>query len=187
VAMTHRAGWQMGGLNNTLSSWGYVPYPWGSGTTLAVEGDYTSLENYYGTYYDLGLTGAVLEGIEKDFPGMEAEYVEKALVSLIYDLLWDDDAKAEIKAMADPDFVLEPESMFSDELSAELHTWVKQHTKFNPIANLQNAGLGMSYGGTVSLYGLTRKPFDDGTSVRSTFEAAVPEIEASFRDAGYTK
>ncbi len=187
VAMTHRAGWQMGGLNNTLSSWGYVPYPWGSGATLTVEGDYTSLENYYGTYYDLGLTGAVLEGIEVDFPGLEVEYVEKALVNLIYDLLWTEEAKAEIKAMADPDFVLEPESQFSDELSAELHTWVKQHTKFNPIANLQNAGLGKSYGGEVSLYGLTRKPFNDGTSVRSTFEAAIPEIEASFRDAGYLK
>ena len=87
--------------------------------------------------------------------------------------------------MAEPDFVLDPESFFADELSAELHTWLRQNTKFNPIANLQNAGLGKSYGGEVSLYGLTRKPFTDGTAIRSTFEAAVPEIEASFRDAGY--
>ena len=185
VAMTHRAGWQMGGLNNSLNSWGFVPYPWGSGSTLAVEGDYTSLQNYYGTYYDLGLTGAVLEGVEVDFPGMDAAYVEEALVNLIYDLLWDEEEKANIQAMAEPDFVLDPESFFADELSAELHTWLRQNTKFNPIANLQNAGLGKSYGGEVSLYGLTRKPFTDGTAIRSTFEAAVPEIEASFRDAGY--
>ena len=185
VAMTHRAGWQMGGLNSNGLDWGFVPYPWGNGTTLGTEGDYTSLENYYGTYYDLGLTGAVLEGVEVAFPGLEAEYVEKALVNLIYDLLWTEEEKADITAMVDPDYELEPESQFADPLSAELHTWLKQHTKFNPIANLNNAGLGKSYGGEVSLYDLTRKPFDDNTAIRSTFEAAVPEIEASFRDAGY--
>ena len=185
VAMTHRAGWQMGGLNSNGLDWGFVPYPWGSGATLKEEGNYKSLENYYGSYYDMGLVGSVLKGAEVDFPGMDAEYVNKALVHLMYDLLFDDEQKADIQAKADPDYMPEPEGMFADELSAELHTWLKMHTKFNPIANLNSAGLGKSYGGEVSLYGLTRKPFDDGTAIRSTFEAAVPEIEASFRDAGY--
>ena len=185
VAMTHRAIWQMGGLTNNGLDWGFVPYPWGSGATLKVEGDYTSLENSYGSYYDLGLVGSVLKGVEVDFPGMDAEYVTKALVHLAYDLLFDDEQKADIQAKADPDYELEPEGVFNDELSRELHTWLRKHTKFNPIANLNSAGLGMSYGGEVSLYGLTRKPFDDGTAIRSTFEAAVPEILASFRDAGY--
>ncbi len=187
VAMTHRAGWQMGGLNTNGLDWGFVPYPWGSGAKLTVEGDYTSLENSFGSYYDLGLSGAVLAGAEVDFPGMEADYVNRALVNLLYDLIWDDEEKENIKAMAAEDYVIEPESFFADELSAELHSWVRMHTKFNPIANLQNAGLGNSYGGEVTIYGLTRKPFDDGTAIRATFEAAAPEIEASFRDAGYIK
>ncbi len=184
VAMTHRAPWQMGGLNNSGFSWGFVPYPWGSGATLTGD-DYTSLENYYGSYYDLGLTGAVLEGCEVDFPGLDAAYVKEALVNLIFDLLWDEEEKANIKAMAEDDYVIEYENFFADELSAELYAWTKMHTKFNPVANINGAGLGMSYGGEVTLYNLTRKPFDDGTAIRATFEAAVPEIEASFRDAGY--
>lgn len=186
VAMTHRAVWQMGGLNTNGLDWGYVPYPWGSGVKLTGD-DYTGLENYYGSYYDLGLTGAVLNGAEVDFPGLEADYVNRALVCLIYDLLWNEEDKEEIKAMAAEDYMPDPQTVFMDELSVELYSWVQMHTKFNPIANLQNAGLGNSYGGEVSLYALTRKPFNDGTAVRSTFEAAVPEIEASFRDGGYTK
>ena len=185
VAMTHRAGWQMGTLNSNGLDWGFVPYPWGSGATLGEEGNYKSLENYYGAYYDTGYTGSVLKGVEVDFPGLDAEYVTKALVNLMYDLLCDEDQKADIKAKADPDYMPEPEGQFADELSGELHAWLKLRTRYNPIAAINSAGLGMSYGGEVSLYGLTRKPFDDGTAIRSTFEAAVPEIEASFRDAGY--
>ena len=185
VAMTHRAGWQMGGLNSNGLDWGFVPYPWGSGVTLAEEGNYKSLQNYYGAYYDTGYTGSVLKGVEVDFPGMDAEYVTKALVNLMFDLLIDDAGKEDMKAKADPDYIPEPEGMFMDELSGELHAWLKTRTKYNPIASINSAGLGKSYGGEVSLYGLTRKPFDDGTAIRSTFEAAVPEIEASFRDAGY--
>ena len=97
------------------------------------------------------------------------------------------DSDPDIKAMAQEGYVPPHEDFFADELSAELYAWLKMHTKYNPIGALQSAGLGMSYGGEVSLYGLTRKPFDDGTAIRSTFEAAVPEIEASFRDAGLIK
>lgn len=185
VAMTHRAVWQMGGLNNNGLDWGFVPYPYGKGATIS--GDYTTLQNSYGAYYDCGLTGTVLKGSEVDFPGMDAEYVNKALVNLIYDLLWDEEEKAEIKAMGEEGYELPPENVFPDELSAELYSWVRMHTIYNACAAVQNAGIGKSYGGEVSLYGLMRKPFTDGTAVRSTFEAAVPEIEASFRDAGYIK
>lgn len=186
VAMTHRAMWQVGALNSNGIDWGFVPYPYGKGAKVTGD-DYTTVEGTYGTYYDMGLTGAVLKGVEKDFPGLDADYVTEALVNLIYDLIKTDEEKEEFKAMAQEGYVPPHEDFFADELSAELYAWLKMHTKYNPIGALQSAGLGMSYGGEVSLYGLTRKPFDDGTAIRSTFEAAVPEIEASFRDAGLIK
>ena len=186
VAMTHRAPWQMGTLNDNGLDWGFVPYPYGKGAKVTGD-DYTTVEGTYGSYYDLGLSGAVLKGAEKDFPGLDADYVNEALVSLMFDLITTDEDKEEIKAMVQEGYELPHETIFADELSAELYAWLKMHTKYNPVATLNSAGLGMSYGGEVSLYGLTRKPFDDGTAIRSTFEAAVPEIEASFRDAGLIK
>ena len=185
VAMTHRAGWQMSGLTSRGLDWGFVPYPWGSGATLNEAGNYKSLENYYGAYYDAAYIGSVLKGIEVDFPGMDAEYVTKALVNLMYDLLYSDDQKAYIKSEANPNYVPGPEGMFIDQLSGKLHAWLKLHAKYNPIVMINSAGLGRSYGGSMSLYSLARMPFLNGSDIRTTFETAAPEIEASFRDAGY--
>ena len=184
--MTHRAMWQVGTLNANKLDWGFVPYPYGMGAKVMGE-DYTTVEGTYGSYYDLGLMGAVLKGAEKDFPGLDSDYVTEALVNLIFDLSFTEEDKEAFSAMAAPDYMPDPPDFFADELSAELYNWLKMHTKYNPIATINAAGLGKSYGGEVSLYGLMRKPFNDGTAVRSTFEAAVPEIEASFRDAGYLK
>ena len=186
VAMTHRAMWQVGTLNANKLDWGFVPYPYGMGAKVMGE-DYTTVEGTHGSYYDLGLMGAVLKGAEKDFPGLDSDYVTEALVNLIFDLSFTEEDKEAFSAMAAPDYMPDPPDFFADELSAELYNWLKMHTKYNPIATINAAGLGKSYGGEVSLYGLMRKPFNDGTAVRSTFEAAVPEIEASFRDAGYLK
>ncbi|HPY44299.1 MAG TPA: hypothetical protein PLO90_08050, partial [Clostridia bacterium] len=69
----------------------------------------------------------------------------------------------------------------------EIYQWMKERIIFNPIAMLNSARLGRSYGDTTSLYGLLVKPFDENLPVRSTMEAAAPEIEASLRDAGILK
>ncbi len=188
VAMTHRATWQMWTLNNNGLDWGVVPYPWGSAVKAEIVDDELVLENYYATYYDMALSGSVLAGVGVDFPGLEEDYVNAALVSLMYDLMWDAEEQADIAAIADPDYELEMRTdVFQDMLSAEIYHFLRCNTIYNPLASLYNAEIGTSYGGTVSLSGLNRKPFDDGTSVRATFEAAVPEIEASLRDAGLIK
>ena len=188
VAMTHRAVWQMGTLNSNNLDWGIVPYPWGSGVTFGTAGDINTIENYHSMYYDAGITGSILAGVEADFPGMEKDYVIAALTHLTYDLFFTEEAQADIAAMAAPDY--EPDLQmdpFPSMDDAEIYQWMKERIIFNPIATMQNAGLGKSYGGETSLYGLLRKPFVENLPVRSTLEAAAPEIEASLKDAGILK
>lgn len=188
VAMTHRAVWQMGALNENKLDWGIVPYPWGPGAKLAKEGDYTSLEGYHSMYYDSGVSGAILAGYEVDFPNMDKAYVADALSHLTYDLFFTQEKQDEIAAMAAPDYKAEPQiDPFQDELSVELYQWMKEKIIFNPIAMIKNAGLGKSGGGKVSLYGLLVKPFEENLPIRSTMESAAPEIESSLKDAGLLK
>ncbi|MGI6672370.1 MAG: hypothetical protein ACOX58_12480 [Christensenellales bacterium] len=188
VAMTHRAVWQMGTLNQNGLDWGIVPYPWGSGVTFGTAGDINTIENYHSMYYDAGITGSILAGVEADFPGMQKDYVIAALTNLTYDLFFTEETQADIAAMAAPDY--EPDIQmdpFPSMDDAEIYQWMKERIIFNPIASLNSARLGRSYGDTTSLYGLLVKPFNENLPVRSTMEAAAPEIEASLKDAGILK
>lgn len=190
VAMTHRAVWQYGALNENKLDWGIVPYPYGNSAkpVMGEDGKLKDIENYHSMYYDTGLTGVMLAGVENDFPGLEKDYVIEALTNLTFELFFTEEKIEELKKMVSPDFKVEVNANdFASEEDAAVFAWLKEKIIFNPIATMQNAGLGKSYNGEVSLYTLLRKPFVDGTPVRATFEAAVPEIEASFRDAGLLK
>ena len=188
VAITHRAVWQMGTLNANNLDWGIVPYPYGSGVKFGTPGDVNTIEGYHSMYYDAGITGAILAGVEADFPGIEKEYVIAALTNLTYDLFFTEEAQADIAAMAAPDFAPELQmDPFPSMEDAEIYQWMRERIIFNPIATLNSARLGRSYGDTTSLYGLLVKPFDENLPIRSTMEAAAPEIEASLKDAGILK
>ena len=137
VAITPRALWQMGTLNQNNLDWGIVPYPWGSGVTFGTPGDINTIEGYHSMYYDAGITGSVLAGVEVDFPGMEKDYVIEALTHLTYDLFFTEERQADIAAMAAPDY--EPDLQmdpFPSMVDAEIYQWMKERIIFNPIAML---------------------------------------------------
>ena len=45
---------------------------------LGTEGDYTPVPEFRTAYYDMGVMGVMLAGVEKDFPDLEKDYVIKA-------------------------------------------------------------------------------------------------------------
>lgn len=195
VAMTHRAMWQVGALNSNNLDWGIVPYPWGSQVKLGTEGDYTTLSPEYKTaYYDSGIMGVMLEGVEKDFPGLEKDYVIKALTNLTFDLFVGEEDKARLAAAAtegekeDEEINLGP---FQDELSAELYAWMNSRVVFNPLPAIGGMGLWVSESfdaeRKVGMGGINYIIFDKNLPIRATFEAAAVELEAAFRDAGFLK
>ncbi len=191
VAMTHRATWQMGPLNTNGLDWGFVPYPWGKNVTLGTEGDYTTLsDNYRAAYYDLGLTGGVLGGVENDFPGIEKDVLVETLVNLSFDLFADADRRAWLQGEVDGTNEAAPRmESFGDELSVELYNWLITRTSYNPLATLNNAGIGgFTYNGEAHpIYDVVRVVITDNLSPRSTMESFNAEIEASLKDAGLTK
>lgn len=195
VAMTHRAMWQIGPLNENRLDWGIVPYPWGSNVTLGSEGDYTTLsDNYRTAYYDMGVMGVMLAGIANDFPGLEKDYVIQALTNLTYDLFVDQETQERLAGEAEAAEAAEAEidlGNFQDERSAILFHWLNQRTVFNPVSAINSAGLWSSPnvldGRNVGLYGLNRAIIENNLPVRSTLEAAAVEVEAAFRDAGVLK
>lgn len=195
VAMTHRAMWQVGTLNSNQLDWGIVPYPWGSSVKLGTEGDYTTLsEEYHTAYYDMGVMGVMLEGVEKDFPGLEKDYVIKALTNLTYDLFVDDEAKERLaKEAAEPaqdDEEIDIGS-FQDELSAELYAWMNKRVLFNPLPAIGGLNLWVSSSfdeeRQVGMGGINRIIYDKNLPIRATFEAAAVELETAFKDAGFLK
>lgn len=192
VAMTHRAVWQYGALNENKLDWGIVPYPWGKEVTVKMgqDGSLEDLENYHSMYYDTALAGAILAGVENDFKDLDKDYVIEALSALSRDLFMTEDEKAELEKMTNPDYVPEVNpNDFPSEVDAKVFAFVKEKIVFNPIATIQNAGLGKSKfeGKDVTLYQLLRLPFEKNVAVRATYEAALPEIEQSFKDAGLIK
>lgn len=188
VAMTHRAMWQVGSLKGNGVDWGYVPYPWGSNVKLKKAGDYTSLSpEYKAAYYDTALTGSILAGSEKSFPGLKPDIVYEALLHLTIDLFIDSDRAAELAKMAQGLPVEEEMELgdFNDMLSAQLYNWELQRTVLNPIVVLGGSKLGYSNGGTVSFPALIRKIIAEDKPVRATLESVKTEIEAGLKDAGY--
>ncbi len=191
VAMTHRATWQMGGLNNNGLDWGFVPYPWGSNVTLGEEGDYTTLSaTYRAAYYDTALCGVQLAGAENDFPGIDKEYLTEALTWLSFDLFADADRQewflGEIAGTNENEPRMES---FGDELSVELYNWLITRTGFNPLAALYNAHIGdFTYNGELrTLSNLVRYVINDNLPARATMETFAAEIEAGLKDSGLAK
>lgn len=188
VAMTHRAVWQMGGLNDNGLDWGFVPYPWGSNVTLGTEGDYTSLsDNYRAAYYDIGVAGVQLAGAENDFPGIDRDVLTDTLTALSFDLFADPDRQEWMQGEVDGTNETELQvHSFGDELSVELYNWLITRTIYNPIASLYNSSIGqITYDGEQrSLSNVVRIVIDNNLSPRSTMEAFAPEIEAGLKDAG---
>lgn len=192
VAMTHRAVWQYGALRDNQLDWGIVPYPWGKEVTvkMGADGVLEDLENYHSMYYDTAIMGPILAGVENDFKDLDKDYVIEALSALTFDLFLTEENRQELAKMTAPDYVPEVNpNDFQSETDAKVFAFVKEKIIFNPIATINNAGIGKSKhdGKDVSLYGLLRLPFEKGVAVRATYEAALPEIEQSFKDAGLIK
>lgn len=195
VAMTHRAMWQVGTLNENQLDWGIAPYPWGSNVTLGTPGDYTTLsDNYRTAYYDMGVMGVMLAGVAKDFPGLEEDYVIKALTNLTYDLFVNQETQERLALEAEATEAVEKEidlGSFQDERSAILYDWMNKRTIFNPMAAIGGANFWVSTtvveGRKVGMYGINRAIIELNLPVRATYEAAAVEMEAAFRDAGVLK
>ena len=196
VAMTHRAMWQVGALIENQLDWGIVPYPWGSAVTLGTEGDYTTLSDTYRTaYYDMGVMGVMLAGVEKDFPDLDPEYVIKALTHLTYDLFVNEETQTRLAEEAAQTEAKEDEEIdlgnFEDELSAELYAWMNKRVVFNPLPAIGGLNLWVSSSfdeeRQVGMGGINRIIYDKNLPIRATFEAAAAELEAAFKDAGMLK
>ena len=192
VAMTHRAGWQYGGMNNNGIDWGFVGYPWGSQVTLGVEGDYTTLsDNYRCAFYDYGMMGNVLAGVENDFPGIEKEYLLEALVNLSYDLWVSEERQAELAAMVneEPGETAIDMGAYNTEEDAILYNFLKERNIYNCSSTLGNMeGIyACSYTGDdniTSFNSAIRYAIYDNLSMRSVLEAIAPQIEANLVAAG---
>lgn len=190
VAMTHRATWQMGGLNSNGVDWGFVPYPWGSNVTIE-NNDYTTLsDNYRAAYYDYGCMGPILAGVENDFPGIEKDYLIEALTNLCYDLFVTEERQEELAAMAAGQTGEQEIDMgvFNYEEDALLYNWLKTRTVYNNIATLSNTDVvecTYSEDERINWIGAAvRYSAFDNLSVRAIFEAIAPQIEANLKDAG---
>ena len=111
VAMTHRAGWQYGGMNNNGVDWGFVPYPWGSNVTC--EGDYTTLSSGMTAKMKIAVTmarDARVWMLDEPFNGI--------------DLLARDEIRACILEHFDPDKLLLISSHLVEEMEAIADTAV---------------------------------------------------------------
>lgn len=191
VAMTHRAGWQYGGLNGNGIDWGFVPYPWGSNVTLGTEGDYTTLsDTYRAAFYDYGCMGNILSGVENDFPGLEKDYVVEALVNLTYDLFVSEEKQAALAAMVNEE-AGEAEidlGAYNTIEDATLYNFLKTRTIYNNSSTLGNADLlNCTYNGDERITwfgGAIRYAVYDNLSMRAVLEAVAPQIEANFVAAG---
>jgi hypothetical protein len=191
VAMTHRAGWQYGGLNNNGIDWGFVPYPWGSNVTLGVEGDYTTLsDTYKAAFYDYGCLGNILSGVENDFPGIEKDYLIEALTHLTYDLFVSAERQAELAAMVNEEAAETEIDMgaYNTIEDATLYNFLKTRTIYNNSSTLGNADLlNCTYNGDerISWFGgAIRYAVYDNLSMRAVLEAVAPQIEANLVAAG---
>ncbi len=190
VAMTHRATWQMGGLNNNGVNWGFAPYPWGSNVTIE-NNDYTTLsDNYRAAYYDYGCMGNILAGVENDFPGIEKDYLIEALTNLCYDLFVTEERQEELAAMAAGQEENKEIDMgsFNYEEDAILYNWLTTRTVYNNSATLGNADLlncTYSEDERINWFGnAIRYAVYDNLSMRAVMEAIAPQIEANLKDAG---
>ncbi len=191
VAMTHRAGWQYGGLNNNGINWRFVPYPWGHQVTLGTEGDYTTLsENYRAAFYDYGCMGNILSGVENDFPGIEKDYLIEALVNLSYDLWVSAERQAELAAMVNEEAGETAIDMGSYNTieDATLYNFLKTRTIYNNSSTLGNADLlNCTYNGDERIEwfgGAIRYAVYDNLSMRAVLEAVAPQVEANLVAAG---
>ena len=191
VAMTHRAGWQYGGLNNNGIDWGFVPYPWGSNVTLGTEGDYTTLsETYRAAFYDYGCMGNILSGVENDFPGIDKDYLVEALVNLTYDLFVSEESQAKLAEMAKGEEASGEIDLgaYNTIEDATLYNFLKQRTIYNNSSTLGNADLlNCTYNGDERIEwfgGAIRYAVYDNLSMRAVLEAVAPQIEANLEAAG---
>ncbi len=191
VAMTHRAGWQYGGMNNNGVNWGFVPYPWGSQVTIEND-DYTTLsDNYRGAFYDYGCMGCILSGVENDFPGIEKDELIEALTNLTYDLyVSEEQQEALSKEAAGADEEAEIDlGAYNTIEDATLYNWLRQRVIYNNSSTLGNADLLNctygDYGDKITWFGAAiRYAVYDNLSMRSVLEAVAPQIEANLQAAG---
>ena len=188
VAMTHRAGWQYGGMNNNGVDWGFVPYPWGSNVTCS--GDYTTLsENYRAAFYDYGCMGNILAGVENDFPGLDKEYVLEALTNIAYDLFVSEEKQAELAAKAEG---IEDENAEIDmgsynyEEDAIIYNWLLDRTVYNNSSTISDFTV-CSYNDhpNINWFGnAIRYAVYDNLSMRAVLEAIAPQIDACLAENG---
>ena len=187
VAMTHRAMWQVGGLNNNGVDWGFVPYPWGSNVTC--DGDYTTLsDNYRAAYYDFGCMGQILAGVENDFPGIEKDYLIEALVNLTYDLFVTEEKQADLAAKAagaEEEKEMELGS-FNTMEDAIVYNFLLERTVYNNSSTISdytectfNDHPNIDWFGSAIRYAVY-----DNLSMRAVLEAIAPQIEANLVAAG---
>lgn len=187
VAMTHRAMWQVGGLNNNGVDWGFVPYPWGSNVTC--DGDYTTLsDTYRAAYYDFGCMGQILAGVENDFPGIEKEYLIEALVNLTYDLYVSEEKQADLAAKAagaEEEKELELGS-FNTMEDAIVYNFLLERTVYNNSSTISdytectyNDHPNINWFGNAIRYAVY-----DNLSMRAVLEAIAPQIDAGLKEAG---
>ena len=188
VAMTHRATWQMGGLNNNGVDWGFVPYPWGSNVTCT--GDYTTLsDTYRAAFYDYGCMGNILAGVENDFPGIEKDYLIEALTNLTYDLFVGEEKQAELAAKAAG---IEDENAeidmgaFNYEEDAIVYNWLLDRTVYNNSSTISDY-TECSYNDhpNINWFGnAIRFAVYDNLSMRAVLESIAPQIDACLTEAG---
>ncbi|MBR4235088.1 MAG: extracellular solute-binding protein [Clostridia bacterium] len=190
VAMTHRAGWQFGGLNNNGIDWGFAPYPWGSNVTIENNDYHTLSDNYRAAFYDYGCMGTILSGVENDFPGIDKDYLTEALVNLTYDLFVSEESQASLAAKADG---AEEEGeinmgAFNYEEDAIIFNWLSERVIFNNYVSFGNADmLDCTYNDheKINWFGnAIRYAVYDNLSMRAVLEAIAPQIEADLVDAG---
>lgn len=188
VAMTHRATWQMGGLNNNGVDWGFVPYPWGNNVTIEGD-DYTTLsDNYRAAFYDYGCMGNILAGVENDFPGIDKDYLLEALVNLTYDLFVSDEKKASLAAEVAGTAGEKELDMgaFNYEEDAILYNWLLQRTVYNNVATLSNAGLMkcsyMDNEYITSFSTAVEYAIYDNLSMRAMLESIAPQLDANLAE-----
>lgn len=172
VAIAHRAAWQADGCKSKFDL-GFVPYPWGSGTTVDSSkvgqmDAYLTLENYKQACFD-GQTVCLTNGIEK-----KAEPIQ--VLSMVLEWMgWDWQMAA---YQAPEGEVRTCNWLDSETLDSDLYFWSQDRTivdnwymliKFKAINWFD-----------------TEEVYYGGGSLRSSLESAYNADMQSLIDAGYT-
>lgn len=175
VAIAHRAAWQADSIDKQLFELGFVPYPWGSGTSLdeskvgneAMDA-YLTLENYTQACFD-GQTICLTNGIQD-----KAKPIE--VLSMVLDWMgWD----SRMTGYVEPENTVKGAKWLEDGIDQDLYIWSMDRT-------LADSWYMFTTGEGVVDWIPSRKVYYEGESLRAAYESAYNvDMQRLIRD-GYT-